>query len=99
MDVNPRGRSFFIVRICVKFADAVYQKALTIVQLVMTTCVKPYQDSSNWLLKQVKLLRSFIIRKCEQANPVDHWGLAEFNAYLPQWPLICTLECDTMSHS
>lgn len=71
MGANPRDGNFFIVRICVRFADAVYQKGLIIVQIVMSTCVKPYQDLLNWRLKQVKLLRNFVIKKCEQANSAD----------------------------
>jgi hypothetical protein len=63
MGANPGEGSFFIVRIRVRFANAVYQKALIIARLVMSTFVKRYQDLLSWHLKQVRLWENFVIRK------------------------------------
>jgi len=63
MDANPGDGSFFIVRIRARFANAVYQKVLIVARLVMSTCVKPYQDSLNWRLRQVRRWINFGIRK------------------------------------
>lgn len=71
MVANPRDEGFSIVKIFARFADAVYQKALIIERSVMSICVKTYQASLNWNLKQVKLLRNFVSRKYEQGNPAD----------------------------
>lgn len=71
MAANLRDESFFIVKICARFANVAYQKALIVAQPVRSICVKPYQHSLNSHLKQVKLWSNFVSRKYEQGNPAD----------------------------